>query len=117
MSTATTPVDVQTPPPERDGAPDAAPPRETDTRRVLRLRVPAIVQLADRTMSVANVRKLAVGSIIEFDKSVAQELDLLINNRLVGRGNCVRVGEHFGLRLTRIHDPVQRIRSLGKPDE
>lgn len=81
--------------------------------RVLRIRVPVIVQLAQRTMPIAGVRDLAVGSIIEFQKSVEEPLDLLVHNRAIGRGICVKVGENFGLRLMEICDRMQRIKSLG----
>lgn len=82
-------------------------------RRILRIRVPVIVQLARRSMMIAGIRKLAPGSIVEFDKSVAESHDLMINNRPIGRGKCVKIGEHFGLQITEVLDRTQRIRSLG----
>ncbi|HPM22460.1 MAG TPA: FliM/FliN family flagellar motor switch protein [Phycisphaerae bacterium] len=88
-------------------------PTDPNVRRLLRLRVPVIVQLASRPMPISNVRDLSVGAIIEFEKSVEDPLDLLINNRLIGQGQCVKVGENFGLRVTRICDTAQRIRSMG----
>lgn len=93
----------------RGPAPDAGP----DVPRILRLSVPLIAQLARRTMSIAAIRKLAPGAIIEFDRAVDEDLDLLINNRPIGRGRCVKVDEKFGLRITQITDRSQRIRSLG----
>jgi len=82
-------------------------------RRILRLRVPVIVRLAYRSMPVKAIRALAPGSIIEFEKSVEEDLELLINNHPIGRGVCVKVGEYFGVRLTAIEDRAQRIRSMG----
>jgi flagellar motor switch protein FliN/FliY len=89
---------------------------ETDAelQRILHLRVPVIVQLATRRMPIGAVRDLSAGAIVEFDKSVDDALDLLVNNRLIGRGHCVKVGENFGLQITRICDPAERVRSLGK---
>ena len=84
-----------------------------DVTRILQVRVPAIARLAHRGMPVRSLRKLAPGSVIEFEKSVEDELDLMINNRPIGQGKCVKVGEHFGLRLTSVTDPRQRIESLG----
>ena len=55
-----------------------------------------------------------MGMIIEFHHSVDSCLDLAINNRLVGRGEAVQVGEHFGLRITQIESKADRIKSLGK---
>jgi flagellar motor switch/type III secretory pathway protein FliN len=82
-------------------------------RRILRIRVPVIVQLARRSMMIVAIRKLAPGSIIEFSKSVAEFHDLMINNRPIGRGKCVKIGEHFGLQIMEVLDRTQRIRSLG----
>jgi flagellar motor switch/type III secretory pathway protein FliN len=88
-------------------------PRDPEVARILKVRVPVIVQLATRLMRIATVRDLSVGAIIEFEKSVEDPLDLMVSNRLIGQGTCVKAGEHFGLRVTQICDPVQRIRSLG----
>lgn len=88
-------------------------PKDPDVRRILRIRVPVIVQLAKRVMPISAVRDLSVGAIIEFEKSVEDRLDLMINNRLVGHGSCVKVGENFGLRVMEIVDLAQRIRSMG----
>ena len=66
-------------------------------------------------MSIGDVRAFGTGAIIEFEKSVDDQLDLLVNNRLIARGVCVKVGENFGLRVDSIIDRNARIRSLG-PD-
>ena len=88
-------------------------PQAPEIRRLLRISVPVIVQLAVRTMPVSSIRSMAPGAIIEFEKSVEEELDLMINNRLIGHGTCVKVGENFGLRISSIKPPAQRIRSMG----
>ncbi len=82
-------------------------------QRLLRLRVPVIVQLSRRSMSIHGVRDLSVGAIIEFDKSVEEQLDLLVNDQIIGHGNCVKVGENFGLRINEIRSRADRIRSCG----
>jgi flagellar motor switch protein FliN/FliY len=84
-----------------------------DVARIRKLRVPVIVLLASRRMDIAAVRKLALGMIIEFDKDVGDPLDLLINNHPIGRGEAIKVGEHFGLRISEIRDQATRIRSMG----
>jgi flagellar motor switch protein FliN/FliY len=99
----------EAPPPPPPPPPPAVSPA---IRRVLRLRVPVIVQLARRTMPIASVRDLSIGSIIEFEKSVDDQLDLMINNQPIGLGNCVKVGENFGLRVTEIASRRARIESL-----
>ncbi len=86
---------------------------DAELRRIMKVRVPVIVQLSRQMMPIATVRNLSCGSIIEFNKSVEHALDLMVNDRLIGHGTCVKVGENFGLRITRICDKSQRIRSLG----
>ncbi len=88
-------------------------PHDPELARILLLQVPVIVQLARRRMSIAQVRQLSVGAIIEFEKNVESELDLLVNDQQIGRGVCVKAGENFGLRITQVTDECQRIRSLG----
>ena len=81
--------------------------------RLLRIRVPLIVLLARRTLPVAQIRRLSAGTILEFERDVDRPCDLLANNRPIGRGEVVRVGENFGLRVMDIRDTASRIRSLG----
>jgi len=95
--------------------PPRAPLQTDDARlqRLLHIRVPVIVQLASRHMPISAVCALSVGAIIEFEKNVEEPLDLLVNDRPIGHGHCVKVGEYFGLRVTEICDRADRIRSLG----
>jgi flagellar motor switch protein FliN/FliY len=104
------PRPVPPPPPPLRPPVDASP----ELTRTLKIRVPVIVQLASRRMSISAVRRLSLGTIIEFSKSVDEPLQLLINNRLAGTGDAVKVGEHFGLRVTQIRDAATRIKSMGK---
>lgn len=113
---------VPTAEPSRGGPPrptssPALPPREqlpADLQRLVMLKVPVIVQLATSQMSIATVRKLSVGAIIEFNKSVDDLLDLLINNCRIGEGEAVKVNEHFGLRVRGVESQATRVRSMGR---
>jgi len=80
---------------------------------VLRLEVPVIVRLGGRQMSVHEVIGLMPGSIIELPKNADDELELLVNNKQIGVGAAVKVGENFGLRITYIGDVRERIAALG----
>ncbi|MDX2132292.1 MAG: FliM/FliN family flagellar motor switch protein [Planctomycetota bacterium] len=77
--------------------------------RALRLEVPVIVLLGERLLRTNEVLALVPGSIIELAKDAESDLDLQVNNRKVGRGRAVKVGENFGLRITEIGHPVERI--------
>lgn len=81
--------------------------------RIMRLRVPVIVKLAERRLNLQEVMRLGNGSIIEFFKSFDEPLDLMINNKVIGQGEAVKVGENFGLRITHIGDVRSVIKSLG----
>src|SRR5690348_11446905 len=83
-----------------------------DLKAVLRLEVPVIVRLGGRTMTVAEVVGLAPGAIIELPKNSEAELDLLVNNKQIGTGSAVKVGENFGLRISYIGDVRERIAAL-----
>lgn len=84
-----------------------------EVHRLLAIEVPVIVQLGMRRMNVGEVMRLAVGAIIEFGKSADEELDLLVNNKAVGKGQAVKVGENFGIKITRIGSVKETIRKLG----
>jgi len=104
------------PPPSSASRPAAdAGPRErsADLPRILKIRLPVIVQLARRTLPIARIRRFSLGMIIEFDRPVGEPLTLLVNNRPIAEGWAVKVGENFGLRITSILDKLQRIRSFG----
>ena len=81
--------------------------------RILRLEVPVIVKLAERKLSLSEVMRLGAGAIIEFFKSSEEPLELLINNKVVGVGEAVKVGENFGLRITQVGDVKDIIRTMG----
>jgi flagellar motor switch protein FliN/FliY len=80
--------------------------------RILRLQVPVIVKLAERRLAMSEVLRLGVGAIIEFSKANGEPLELLINNKAIGLGEAVKVGENFGLRITQIGDVKSVIRSM-----
>ena len=84
-----------------------------ELQRILRLEVPVIVKLAERKLQLSEVMRLGTGAIIEFAKSSDEPLQLLINNKVIGVGETVKVGENFGLRITQIGDIKQIIQALG----
>jgi flagellar motor switch protein FliN/FliY len=88
----------------------------SDLSAVLRLEVPVIVRLGERSMGLSEVVGLAPGAIIELPKNVNAELDLLVNNKQVGTGVAVKVGENFGIRISYIGDVRERIEALREED-
>jgi flagellar motor switch protein FliN/FliY len=88
-------------------------PAESDLSRILRLHVPVIVKLAERKLLLSEVMRLGAGAIIEFSKRSDEPLELMINNKTIGVGETVKIGENFGLRITQIGDVKQLIAALG----
>jgi flagellar motor switch protein FliN/FliY len=97
----------------RDASATAAAAASGEVQRILRLEVPVIVKLAERKLLLSEVMRLGTGAIIEFFKSSDEPLQLLINNKPIGLGETVKVGENFGLRITQIGDVRAIIASLG----
>jgi flagellar motor switch protein FliN/FliY len=84
-----------------------------DVARILRLEVPLIVQIAERRMPLSEVTALTHGSIIELPKQIDDELDVLVNDTPIGAGRAVKVGENFGVRMTRVGGLSDRVHALG----
>ncbi len=88
-----------------------------DVRSILKLEVPVIVLIGDRTMAMHEVINLAPGAIIELPKSADDELNVLVNNKPIGFGRAVKVGENFGVRMTYVGDVSRRIHAMGDAEE
>jgi len=84
-----------------------------DVERILKIEVPIIVVVAQKQMPVADIIRLSPGAILEFEKNVEDGLDLMINNKRVGTGVAVKVGENFGLRVSEIFSVQNTIRAMG----
>ena len=73
-----------------------------------------IVQIGQHRMTMDDVLALGPGAILELDKGADDELALLVNNKAIGTGSAVKVGENFGLRINRIQSARDRVRALGQ---
>ena len=92
-----------------------APPAEDQTRRLdMLLDVPleVNVELGRTRMTIQDLLQLGPGSVIELDKVAGEALDILVNGRLVARGEAVVVNDKFGIRITDIVSPQERIQRL-----
>ena len=83
-----------------------------DHDAVLKLEVPVIVEIGRTNMRTAQVMKLCPGHIIELPKSAEDELEMLVNNKTIGTGIAVKIGENFGLQISYIGDVRQRLEAL-----
>ena len=71
------------------------------------------VQLGTTRMIIRELLQLGQGSVVELDKLAGEPLEVLVNHRLVARGEVVVVNEKFGVRLTDVVSPVERVQKLG----
>jgi flagellar motor switch protein FliN/FliY len=70
------------------------------------------VELGRTRMSIQDLLNLSPGSVVELDKVAGEPLDVLINDRLIARGEAVVVNDKFGVRITDIVSPSERIARL-----
>jgi len=71
-----------------------------------------IVQIGKRTSNLEAILALGPGAIIELNKPADAYLDLLVNNKTIGSGHAVKVGENFGIRIEIIGSPQERVEAL-----
>jgi flagellar motor switch protein FliN/FliY len=70
------------------------------------------VELGRTKMLINDLLQLGQGSVIELDKLAGEPMEILVNNKLVARGEVVVVNEKFGIRLTDIISPAERLKQL-----
>ncbi len=70
------------------------------------------VELGRARMSIQDLLNMSPGSVVELDKIAGEPLDLMVNGRLVARGEAVVVNDKFGVRITDIVSPSERIARL-----
>jgi flagellar motor switch protein FliN/FliY len=70
------------------------------------------VELGRTRMRIADLLRLAKGSIVELEKLAGEPLDVRVNGQLVARGEAVVVNDKFGVRLSDVLSPSERVKSL-----
>ena len=70
------------------------------------------VELGRTSMLIHDLLQLGQGSVVELNKLAGEPLEILINNKLVARGEAVLVNEKFGVRVTDIISPMERVKQL-----
>ncbi|MFP4547697.1 MAG: flagellar motor switch protein FliN [Fidelibacterota bacterium] len=72
----------------------------------------AVVELGRKSIPIKDVLQLGRGSIIELNKTAGEPLDIFVNNKKLAEGEVVVVDERFGIRITHLIDPKQRLQNL-----
>jgi flagellar motor switch protein FliN/FliY len=93
-----------------DDARDASP---EELERILDLPLEIYVEIGRRRVRISEMLGLQVGEVLELDVAAGSPLSVYANRVLVAQGEAVIVGERYGVRITQIVSPQERIRRLG----
>lgn len=102
--------------PEMDYSPEGTifSPLDPKLELLYDLQLPVSIELGKTNMLIRDILRLGRGSVIEFDKLVSEPVDVLINGKKVAEGEVVVIDKHFGIRITTLVDPADRLRSVKK---
>src|SRR5262245_39021385 len=91
------------------GASGASP----DLDMILDIPVRLSMEVGNTSISIRNLLQLGQGSVIELDRLAGEPLDVLVNGTLIAHGEVVVVNDKFGIRMTDVISPSERIKKLG----
>ena len=94
------------------GAPSEVPIR--DINMVLDIPVQLSVELGRTKVSIKHILQLGQGSVVELDALAGEPMDVLVNGYLIAQGEVVVVNDKFGIRLTDVVTPSERLRRINK---
>jgi flagellar motor switch protein FliN/FliY len=93
---------------------EVSPPKENGNLDfILDIPLEVSVELGRTKILISELLQLGQGSVVELSKLAGEPLEILVNQKLVARGEVVVVNEKFGVRLTDIISPVERVKQLG----
>jgi flagellar motor switch protein FliN len=90
-----------------------APLSDNDIERILEIPLEVSVELGRKKVRISELLSLSVGSVLELGTAAGAPLCIYANNTLIARGEAVVVGERYGIRVTDIVSPKERVRRLG----
>lgn len=93
-------------------APSAPPAAQSGLDLILDVPLKVTVELGRTRMQIRDVLELGKGSVVELDKLAGEPVDLLVNGKLIARGEVVVIDENFGVRVTDIVSPAERFSSF-----
>jgi len=91
-------------------APEAA--RRENLDLLLGIELGVMLRFGRRQATLREVLELAVGAVVELDREIQEPVELLLNGRVIARGEVVIVDGNYGLRVTEVASPRHRIDSL-----
>lgn len=101
----------------KDMTEEASAPRVDSGRReldfILDIPLDVSAELGRTRLLINELLQLGQGSVVELDKLAGEALEVYVNGKLVARGEAVVINEKFGVRLTDIISPIERVKQLG----
>jgi flagellar motor switch protein FliN/FliY len=94
--------------------PGASPAAGNDINMILDIPVQLTVELGRTRIPIKHILQLAQGSVVELDALAGEPMDVLVNGYLIAQGEVVVVNDKFGIRLTDIVTPSERMRRLSR---
>ena len=86
--------------------------RDSNLKMILDLPVDVHVELGQTRMTVQSILSFSVGTVIELDRIAGEPVDIVVNGKLIGKGEVMVVDENFGIRITELVDPEKRVESF-----
>lgn len=86
--------------------------KDRNLKMILDIPLRVTVELGRTKMPVSELLNLTQGSVIELNKLAGEPMEVLVNDKLIARGEAVVVNEKFGIRLTDIISPAERVEQL-----
>ncbi|MEO6898177.1 MAG: flagellar motor switch protein FliN, partial [Caldimonas sp.] len=108
------PADQASPAPFATFAPNSGTSAGNDINMILDIPVQLTVELGRTRIPIKNILQLAQGSVVELEAMAGEPMDVLVNGYLIAQGEVVVVNEKFGIRLTDIVTPSERMRRLSR---
>jgi flagellar motor switch protein FliN len=93
-----------------EGAPEAG--ADVNLEVILDVPVTLSMEVGRTRIPIRNLLQLNQGSVVELDREAGEPLDVFVNGTLIAHGEVVVVNEKFGIRLTDVISPAERIRKL-----
>jgi flagellar motor switch protein FliN len=100
------------PDPLKESKPRAAAGNDVNLDLVLDVPVSVSLRVGSTDLSIRELVKLVEGSVIALDRQADEPVDVLVNGTLIAHGEIVVVDDRFGVRLTDVVSPVERIRKI-----
>jgi flagellar motor switch protein FliN/FliY len=98
--------------PNQEGAAEVADKSQIHPDVLQNIPVTLSIEVGRAVIKIRDLMRLTQGSVVELDRIAGEPLDLLVNNTVVAQGEVVLVNERYGIRLTRVVPPNERLNNL-----